>query len=131
MNISELGLNIKKYREQKKWSLSKLKQESGVGYATLHDIESGKSQNLNSNNLEKISRALGATTNELLGIDIIEHTVSDLEETIDAIFESDELEIDGLLLDDNEKEELKDFFAMAINNLRRRRKNCSESGRDL
>ncbi|RFM19050.1 XRE family transcriptional regulator [Clostridium botulinum] len=44
MGISELGLNIKKIRAQKGWSLSKLKQESGVGYATLHDIENGKSQ---------------------------------------------------------------------------------------
>jgi transcriptional regulator with XRE-family HTH domain len=131
MNISELGLNIKKYREQKKWALNKLKQESGVGYATLHDIESGKSQNLNSNNLEKVAKALGVTTNELLGIDIIEHTVTDLEETLGYIFESDELEVDGILLDNNEKEELKEFFTIAINNIRRRRKNNSEDNSNL
>ncbi|KZL93520.1 helix-turn-helix domain-containing protein [Clostridium magnum] len=123
MNISELGQNIKKVRDQKGWTLNKLKQESGVGYATLHDIENGKSQNLNSSNLEKVAKALDVTTNELLGIDVVEYTVIDLEETLDAVFQSDELELDGVLINSDEKEELKDLFAVAINNIRRRRRN--------
>lgn len=121
MNISDLGLNIKKAREQKGWTLNKLKQESGVGYATLHDIESGKSQSLNSSNLEKVAKALNVTTNDLLGITVVEHTVTDLEETLNIILESDELELDGILLSSDEKEELKEFFNIAINNTRRRR----------
>ncbi|MBA4509173.1 helix-turn-helix transcriptional regulator [Clostridium sporogenes] len=122
MEISELGLNIKKFREQKGWSLSKLKQESGVGYATLHDIENGKSKKMNSKNLEKVAKALNVTTNELLGIDIVEYTVTDLEETLKIILQSDELEIDGLTVTENEKEELKDFFSLAVNSIKRRRK---------
>lgn len=122
MEISELGLNIKKFREQKGWSLSKLKQESGVGYATLHDIENGKSKKMNSKNLEKVAKALNITTNELLGIDIVEYTVTDLEETLKIILQSDELEIDGLLVTENEKEELEDFFSLAVNSIKRRRK---------
>lgn len=121
MNISELGQNIKKVRDQKGWTLNKLKQESGVGYATLHDIENGKSQNLNSSNLEKVAKALDVSANELLGIDVVEYTVIDLEETLDAVFQSDELELDGILISSDEKEELKDLFAVAINNIRRRR----------
>ncbi|MHB9946939.1 transcriptional regulator [Clostridium botulinum] len=123
MKISELGLNIKKFRKQRGWSLSKLKQESSVGYATLHDIENGKSQNLNSKNLEKVAKALSVNTNELLGIDVVEYTVTDLEETLKIILQSDELELDGLLLDKNEKEELGDFFNLTINIIRKRRKN--------
>ena len=123
MKISELGLNIKKFRKQRGWSLSKLKQESNVGYATLHDIENGKSQNLNSKNLEKVAKALNVSTNELLGIDVVEYTVTDLEETLKIILQSDELELDGLLVDKNEKEELEDFFNLTINIIRKRRKN--------
>lgn len=122
MEISELGLNIKKFREQKGWSLSKLKQESSVGYATLHDIENGKSQKMNSKNLEKVANALTVTTNELLGIDVVEHTVTDLEATLKIILQSDELEIDGLPVSENEKAELEDFFNLAINSIKRRRK---------
>lgn len=121
MNISDLGLNIKKIRTQKGWSLNKLKQLSGVGYATLHDIENGKSQTLNSTNLEKIANALNISTNELLGIDVVEYTVTDIEETLKIILESDELELDGLLLNEDEKEELQDFFSLAISKIRRRR----------
>lgn len=122
MNISELGQNIKKYRNKKGWSLSKLKQESGVGYATLHDIENGKSQSLNSVNLEKVAKALNITTNELLGIDIVEYTVNDIEETLDMVLQSDELELDGIPINDDEKEQLRDFLSLAINTLRRGRK---------
>lgn len=122
MEISELGLNIKKFREQKGWSLSKLKQESGVGYATLHDIENGKSKKMNSKNLEKVAKALNITTNELLGIDVVEYTVTDLEETLKIILQSDELEIDGVPVTENEKEELEDFFSLAVNSIKRRRK---------
>jgi transcriptional regulator with XRE-family HTH domain len=122
MEISELGLNIKKFRKQKGWSLSKLKQESGVGYATLHDIENGKSKKMNSKNLEKVAKALNITTNELLGIDVVEYTVTDLEETLKIILQSDELEIDGVPVTENEKEELEDFFSLAVNSIKRRRK---------
>lgn len=122
MKVSELGSNIKTAREKKGWSLSKLKQESGVGYATLHDIESGKSQNLNSTNLEKIAMALNVDTNELLGMNVIEHTVTDLEETLKLVLESDELQIDNELVTGTEKEELMEFFTLAINSIRRRRR---------
>lgn len=128
MNISELGLNIRKVREQKGWTLTKLKQESNVGYATLHDIENGKSKSLNSMNLEKVSKALNTTTNELLGIDVKEYTVQDLKETLEAILESDELEIDGFLVSDDEKEELQEFFNIAINNIRRKRRKKENEG---
>lgn len=121
MEISIIGKNIKKFRENKGWSLTKLKNESGVGYATLHDIENGKTQNLNSKNLEKIASALDKTPDELLGIvdyEVIEVEVGDLVSSINAIFESDELELDGVLLSDFDKNFLLDNFMNNINSLR-------------
>ncbi|MEY8002010.1 helix-turn-helix domain-containing protein [Clostridium sp. Mt-5] len=126
MEISNLGLNIKKFRIEKGWNLKKLKEESGIGYATLHDIESGKTQNLNSSNIEKVAAALGKTTDELLGVEveIIEKQVGDLEETIKAILSSDELTIDGENITNDEKAEIYDLIAFEINSVRRRRKSC-------
>lgn len=129
--VSELGLNIKKAREQKGWSINKLKEESGVAYSTLHDIESGKSKNLNSTNLEKVSKALNVDANDLLGITVVEHLVADLGEALDAIMESDELEIDGITLSNYEKEEMIEFFALGINNIRRLRKIINENNCNL
>lgn len=122
MNISELGANITKFREAKNWSINKLKQESGIGYATLHDIENGKSQSITSDNLEKVAKALNVNTDELLGFEVVEITVKDLPDTLENILESDELEIDKKLITEQEKNELREFFNFAINMIRRRRK---------
>ncbi|MDS0527847.1 helix-turn-helix domain-containing protein [Clostridium sp. SHJSY1] len=121
MNISTLGLNIKTLREKKGLSLNKLKEECGIGYATLHDIENGKSQNLNSNNLEKVAKALDTTVDELLNLETIEHTVSDIADTLDAIFKSDELKLDGIELNEYESDFLKDFFKAGIERIRKKR----------
>lgn len=119
--ISTLGINIKTLREKKGLSLNKLKEESGIGYATLHDIENGKSQSLNSNNLEKVAKALDTTIDELLDIESIEYAVSDIADTIDIIFESDELKLDGIDLNNYETEFLKDFFIAGIERIRKKR----------
>lgn len=134
MEISIIGKNIKKFRENKGWSLSKLKNESSVGYATLHDIENGKTQTLNSKNLEKISLALEKTPDEIMGLndyEVIEVEVIDIVSTINSIFESDELELDGILLNDFDKNFLLENFINNINSLRSIRKyNNSKEGND-
>jgi len=121
MEVSALGLNIKTLREKKGWNLNKLKEESGLGYATLHDIEHGKSQTLNSNNLEKVARALDTTSDILLNVESVEYVVSDIADTVDAIFESDELKLDDIELNEYESEFLKDFFKAGIDRIRRKR----------
>lgn len=123
MSISELGKNIKLFREKKGWNLKKLIDEAEVGYATIHDIENGKKQNINSTTLEKIAAALDVSPNELLGIDIIEHTVSDMLETLNVIFESDELEMDGIKLTSKEKEVLKSIYKNGLDVIRLMRSN--------
>lgn len=122
MSISLLGKNIKGYRVKKGWSLKKLTEIAEVGYATIYDLENGKKQNINSTTLEKVASALQVTTNELLGIDVIEHTVDDIPNTIDAIFESDELEIDGIKLTSKEKDILKSIYKNGIDVIRLMRK---------
>lgn len=123
MEISLLGKNIKEYRSKKGWSLKKLTEIAEVGYATIYDLENGKKQNINSTTLEKVANALETSTNELLGIDVIEHTVDDIPATIDAIFESDELEIDGIKLTSKEKDILKSIYINGIDIIRLMRDN--------
>lgn len=123
MEISLLGKNIKEYRNRKGWSLKKLTEIAEVGYATIYDLENGKKQNINSTTLEKVANALETSTNELLGIDVIEHTVNDIPDTIDAIFESDELEIDGIKLTSKEKDILKSIYKNGIDVIRLMRSN--------
>mgnify|MGYP006071329113 FL=1 len=123
MEISLLGKNIKEYRNRKGWSLKKLTEIAEVGYATIYDLENGKKQNINSTTLEKVANALETSTNELLGIDVIEHTVNDIPDTIDAIFESDELEIDGIKLTFKEKDILKSIYKNGIDVIRLMRSN--------
>ena len=118
MGISLLGKNIKEYRNKKGLSLKKLTEIAEVGYATIYDLENGKKQNINSTTLEKVATALETSTNELLGIDVIEHTVDDIPDTIDAIFESDELEIDGIKLTSKEKDILKSIYKNGIDVIR-------------
>lgn len=110
MEISILGKNIKEYRNNRGWSLKKLTEIAKVGYATIYDLENGKKQNINSTTLEKVASALEVTTNELLGVDVVEHTVDDVLDTVEAIFESDELKIDDVKLTSKEKEILKSIY---------------------
>lgn len=124
MGISDLGKNVKRIREDKGWTLNKLKQESGIGYATLHDLENGKTQNLNSNNLLKVANALDMTIDDLLGneYEVEELVVDDIEETLMKILESDELKYEGILMTVNEKGILKDYIMSGLESIKRKRK---------
>ncbi len=114
MEISLLGKNIKEQRTKKGWSLKKLTETANVGYATIYDLENGKKQNINSTTLGKIASALEVTTNDLLGLEVVEYTVSDFEGTIDAIFDSYELQIDNIELTSKEKDILKSICKNGI-----------------
>lgn len=124
MEISQLGANIKQFREEKGWSLNKLKEESRVGYATLHDIESGKSQNLKSDTIEKVAKALNKSVDDLLGVEyeIIEYAVGDFRDTINQILNSDEISIDGIPMTEQEKEKALEFSEIFIEMIRKERK---------
>jgi transcriptional regulator with XRE-family HTH domain len=122
MDISMLGLNIRRLRERKGWNLNRLKEESGIGYTTLYDIENGNSQNLNSNSLERVSRALGVAVDELLSIEVIECTVSNIADILNDIINSNDLKLDGIDLNEYELEFIKDYLIAGMERIRNKRK---------
>lgn len=122
MNISILGLNIKKIREEKGFSAYKLAKIAGVGGATISEIESGKRQSLNSTSIEKIANALEVAIDELMATENnIEYVVTDIEQTVNLILSSDELVLDDIELNRNEKEQLKMAIDIALNSIRNQR----------
>lgn len=61
----KLGKNIKRIREQKKMSQGDICREVGFDRAQMSNIEAGKG-NPTLTTIEKIARALGVTSDELL-----------------------------------------------------------------
>lgn len=105
MNISILGLNIKKIREKKGISAAELSKLSHIGASTVSQIETGKRQTLQASTIEKIANALEVPTDELFGIeDNKEYVVEDMNELLHVILESDEITLDGIDMTKEEKE---------------------------
>lgn len=122
MDLSILAKNIKLEMEKQNLSIQDLRKKAGVGYATLYDLLHGKRQNINTSTLEKIAMALNCTQNDLLGVEVIEYEVSDLNDALNLILESDDLKLDGKFISSEEKEYLLDLFEFGIKTLRKSRK---------
>ena len=60
----KVGLNIKKYRENKNWSQEQLAFEADLHRAYIGQIERGE-KNIGLINLEKIAKALNIEINDL------------------------------------------------------------------
>ena len=63
-NIVPLALLLKKWRELRGWSLRQLGQRSGVSFANISNIETGKLDPRLST-LERLARALGISLRDL------------------------------------------------------------------
>ncbi|ARC85671.1 helix-turn-helix family protein [Clostridium argentinense CDC 2741] len=121
-NISILGLNIKRIREDKKISAYRLAKDANVGAATISQIESGKRQSLNSATVEKIANTLGVSSDELLATENnVEYIVTDVEQTISLILTSDELVLDDIEMTKDEKNQLRMAVDIALNSIRSQR----------
>lgn len=106
VNISILGLNIKRIREEKGISAYKLAKEAEVGASTISQIESGKRQSLNTSTIEKIANVLEVSTDELLSTEPnTEYIIADIEQTIRLVLSSDELVLDDIEMTNKEKEQ--------------------------
>lgn len=124
MNISILGMNIKKIREEKGISAYKLCKLASVGGATISEIESGERQSLRSDSIKKIADALGVTTDDLFDTEEgKEYVVTDIEQTINLVLSSDELVLDDKELTPIEKNQIDMAIQIALNNIREMRKN--------
>ncbi|MBO3365014.1 helix-turn-helix transcriptional regulator [Clostridium perfringens] len=63
--IQNVGINIKKRRLKKGWSLKQLSKKSGVGIKTINDIELAINKP-SKNTLYKLSRGFGVTIDKLV-----------------------------------------------------------------
>lgn len=113
--ISLLGRNIKNYREKRGLNLRRLVEIAGVGYATIHDLENGKKQNISSTTLEKVANALEISTDVLLGMNISVMNNS-LEDNINKLLEYSD--IDGITLSCKEKDILRSICINGIGVIR-------------
>lgn len=118
MNISIVGQNIKTIRESKNLTAYKLAKLAHVGGATISEIESGIRQELKSETLSKIANALNVSTDDLIKANNQqEYVVEDLEDTIDFLFESDELTLKGEEITTAEKDLLKSAIQEKIDEI--------------
>lgn len=127
MEISILGINIKRIREDKGLSAYKLAKEAGISQSTISQIESGDRKSLNSSTVDKIAKALEVTTDSLYALETeVEYVVTDIEESIDIVLSDEEIKLDGKLLTDEEKQQIKNAIESKLNELRylRIKKNC-------
>ena len=76
--MSRVGENIKRIREEKKFSQNALAKKAGVAQSALSAIESNV-KNPSSVTLELLARALDCTTAELLGEDPGDDAISPAE----------------------------------------------------
>lgn len=122
--ISQLGKNIKYYREEKGWNLLKLKEKSKLAYSTLHAIENGKTQNLSSKTLIKVADALDVSPSLLINnnSETITDISNDLSLIIINLFNRDYLTLDNIKLNKDELIILEILFKSAINSIRNIRK---------
>mgnify|MGYP001407999762 CR=1 FL=1 len=124
LNISILGLNIKKIRIQKHITAYRLGKLSGISTGTISEIESGIRQSLSTKNIEKIAKALNVTPNDLFVTENDkEYIVTDIEQTINLVLQSDELTLDDSEMTCSEKNMLKDDITNALNKIKNLRAN--------
>ncbi|ART77964.1 transcriptional regulator [Sutcliffiella horikoshii] len=74
-----IGERIKKYREQRKMSMSELAERAGVAKSYLSSIERNLQSNPSIQFLEKVSSVLGVTVNTLLHDEYEDQTKENLD----------------------------------------------------
>ncbi|MCR6515336.1 helix-turn-helix domain-containing protein [Clostridium sp. LY3-2] len=122
MELSILGINIKRIRESKGMSQADLVRKANVGKATISEIENGKRQSLNSTTINKISTALDVSPEELfLEEGSCEYEVIDIKEALQIIFSSDDLTLNNIALSDNERKILEESINDTFNYILNRR----------
>ena len=119
---SILGENLKRFRLKKNMSLTDLSKASGLGLSTLSQIESGVRENLRSESLQKVSKALDISVDKLFSIDQGEYEVNDLLESIQIILSDDDVAIDNITMSSDEKEHFLFGLNIIINMIKEKRK---------
>ena len=120
--ISIEGQNIKKIREQKNIGITELAKKAKVGIATISELESGIRKRPSGSTLKKIADALDININEILGItEETDYDIVDMEEMFKFLLDANEMEIDGIVLDNEDKKELDAMFKATLALIRQKR----------
>lgn len=120
--ISIEGQNIKKIREQKNIGITELAKKAKVGIATISELESGIRKRPSGTTLKKIADALGVSMNDVLGIaEETDYDIVDMEEMFKFLLDANDMEIDGVVLDNEDKKELDAMFKVTIALIREKR----------
>lgn len=88
--MAKLGERIKELRISLNMTIRELSKKSGVGQSTISEIETGKAINPKTDTLQKISKVLGVTVNDLLS------TEEKLDIALDSMSKIRELAKEGL-----------------------------------
>lgn len=120
--MSILGENLRSLRKSQGYSLRELSDISGVSKTTISEIECGKRTNVTENNLNKLSKALNVSYNKLLGLNDEDVELTSINEIMTYIMQDSDLELDGVLLTEKEKEIIKSQFSSILNNIRLNRR---------
>ncbi|WML35384.1 helix-turn-helix transcriptional regulator [Clostridium sp. OS1-26] len=88
--MAKLGEKIKELRTSLNMTIKELSKKSGVGQSTISEIETGKAINPKTDTLQKISKVLGVTVNDLLS------TEEKLDIALDSMSKIRELAKEGL-----------------------------------
>jgi len=78
--VDLIGEKIKQLRQEKRLSISELAEEANVAKSYLSSIERNIQSNPSIQFIEKISRVLGVTVNELISESSVSDKVIDLDE---------------------------------------------------
>lgn len=120
--VSIEGQNIKKIREQKNIGITELAKKAKVGIATISELESGIRKNPSGSTLKKIADALDINVNDILGIsEETDYDIVDMEEMFKFLLDANDMEIDGVVLDNEDKKELDTMFKATIALIRQKR----------
>lgn len=121
-NVSVLGKNIKKLRQEKGLSALALSKLAGIGVATVSQIENGHRQMLKGDTIIKIAGALNCTAQDLLTDENhLEVETNDVCQILSMLCHSGLAELDAELMDKKEMILLETGITMVINAIRMRR----------
>lgn len=125
--ISDLGKNIKIFREKLNMSQGELSRKASVGTSTISQIESGKRQTLKGDTLIKVATALNCTPDELLNNtdnnqgDTVKFATNRLLDLLNIMVYADFMELDGRTLTKDEKIILESSIMLGVSTIRYKR----------
>lgn len=106
MNIKILGDNVKRLRHSRGWTVRGLASKADLSPATISQIENVKYAKVSKETLNALADVFEVTVNDLFAVEEGRYEVNDFFEAVCFILNSDELTINGKLLNAAEKNKI-------------------------